>query len=152
MKNKILIPVAEPDFSLRVLPHIQRFFIPADTELILLRIEPEPHLIEIKRPAGENINIYVDQQEDNLRAKFKSDMMPLANSLESAGYDVTVQVKIGEPEARIEGMIAQEKIDLVAMSTHGRSGLDRLLHGSVAEHVLRHSSVPVLLFHPPEEA
>ncbi len=41
--------------------------------------------------------------------------------------------------------------DLIALSTHGRSGLRRVLLGSVAEEVLRRSHVPVLLFPPPEE-
>ena len=38
--------------------------------------------------------------------------------------------------------------DLIAMSTHGRGGVRRLLLGSVAEGVLRHATVPVLLFPP----
>lgn len=41
-----------------------------------------------------------------------------------------------------------EKADYIAMATHGRSGLRRLLLGSVAEQVLRHSSVPVILYPP----
>ncbi|MGW8318978.1 MAG: universal stress protein [Candidatus Promineifilaceae bacterium] len=42
----------------------------------------------------------------------------------------------------------QEDVDLVAMSTHGRSGLSELLFGSVAEAVVAGVSVPVLLVHP----
>lgn len=42
----------------------------------------------------------------------------------------------------------KEKADYIAMATHGRSGLRRLLLGSVAEQVLRHSHVPVVLYPP----
>jgi nucleotide-binding universal stress UspA family protein len=42
----------------------------------------------------------------------------------------------------------REKADFIAMATHGRSGLRRLLLGSVAEQVIRHSHVPVLLYPP----
>jgi nucleotide-binding universal stress UspA family protein len=38
-------------------------------------------------------------------------------------------------------------VDLIVMATHGRSGVDRLLHGSVAAHVLHHTHVPLLLLH-----
>lgn len=44
---------------------------------------------------------------------------------------------------------ASTKADYVAMATHGRSGLRRLLLGSVAELVLRHAHVPVVLYPPP---
>jgi len=43
----------------------------------------------------------------------------------------------------------QEGAQLIAMATHGRSGLRRLLLGSVAEQVIRHSTVPVLVYPPP---
>jgi nucleotide-binding universal stress UspA family protein len=42
-----------------------------------------------------------------------------------------------------------EKIGLIAMTTHGRSGLPRLLFGSVAERILRTATVPVLLLKAP---
>jgi nucleotide-binding universal stress UspA family protein len=51
----------------------------------------------------------------------------------------------------IEQAIRYHHIDLVAMTTHGRTGLRRVLLGSVAEHVLRHITVPVLLLHPVEK-
>jgi nucleotide-binding universal stress UspA family protein len=43
------------------------------------------------------------------------------------------------------------KIDLIAMSTHGRSGFNHLIFGSVAEKVLHTSHGPILLIHPPQE-
>ena len=50
-------------------------------------------------------------------------------------------------EAIIERARAGD-IDLVAMTTHGRSGISRLIFGSVAEQVLRHVTIPVLLVRP----
>lgn len=43
-----------------------------------------------------------------------------------------------------------DDVDLIAMSTHGHGGLGRLVFGSVTDHVLRHSPVPVLVMRPPE--
>ena len=50
----------------------------------------------------------------------------------------------GEPAEAILGAVAQTRADLLVMGTHGRGGLTRLLLGSVAEKVLRHSPVPVV--------
>ena len=44
--------------------------------------------------------------------------------------------------------IEESRADLVVMSTHGRSGLDRWRFGSVAQRIVRHSSVPIVLIHP----
>ena len=54
----------------------------------------------------------------------------------------------GDPAEEIVRYIETEGIDLVVMSTHGRKGLDRVLFGSVANHVVTTSSVPVLTVNP----
>ena len=51
----------------------------------------------------------------------------------------------GEPSAAICRLAESEHVDLIVMSSHGRSGLSRLLLGSVAESVLRHAPCPVLI-------
>jgi nucleotide-binding universal stress UspA family protein len=51
----------------------------------------------------------------------------------------------GEPSARICALAESEDIDLIVMSSHGRTGLLRLVMGSVAENVLRHATCPVLI-------
>ena len=55
-----------------------------------------------------------------------------------------VKVIPGDPAEEIVRYIDAEGIDLVVMSTHGRKGLDRILFGSVANHVVTTSSVPVM--------
>jgi len=57
-------------------------------------------------------------------------------------------VRVGNAAVEIVRCAGDEQVDLIAMSTHGRSGLDRALHGSVAEAVLRTAGRPVLLTRP----
>jgi len=59
------------------------------------------------------------------------------------------EVRRGEPADVICKFAEEEGADLIVMTTHGRSGLSRLLMGSVAEHVLRHSPCPVLTVRTP---
>lgn len=63
------------------------------------------------------------------------------------GVEVTVDVISAQDVAAAICTYAAEKgMDLIAMSTHGRTGFRRLVLGSVAEHVLRHSPVPVMVY------
>ena len=60
------------------------------------------------------------------------------------GVDIRVVVKEGKPAGTILGVVAETKADLVVMGTHGRSRLDHLLIGSVAERVVRKAPCAVL--------
>ncbi len=63
----------------------------------------------------------------------------------------TAVVRGGVPE-RITEYATEQDVDLIAMSTHGRTGLSRVLLGSVTERVVRAAPVPVLTIRPDEEA
>jgi nucleotide-binding universal stress UspA family protein len=65
--------------------------------------------------------------------------------LRGDGLTVHTEVLPGSPAQAILFAAQVHKVDLIAMSTHGRSGLSHVLLGSVAEEVLRHSECPVLL-------
>lgn len=72
-----------------------------------------------------------------------------AARLESSPAQITPVLAVGKPEAEIARYADQHGADLIAMSTHGRSMLARMLVGSVTDRVIRTSPVPVLVFHPP---
>jgi nucleotide-binding universal stress UspA family protein len=63
--------------------------------------------------------------------------------------DETVVLEAADVPRAIVDFAHKKKADFVAMATHGRSGLRRLLLGSVAEQVVRHAHVPVVLYPPP---
>jgi hypothetical protein len=65
-------------------------------------------------------------------------------SLNERGVTTTTEVRTGIP-AEVILAEASEPSDLVAMSTHGRSGVDRWFLGSVADAVVRHGDIPVLV-------
>lgn len=72
--------------------------------------------------------------------------------------DILPQVKIregvelGVPAKRIVEKAKEEKVDMIVMSTHGRTGLLRMLIGSVTEKVVRQATCPVLSVRPTKEA
>jgi nucleotide-binding universal stress UspA family protein len=74
----------------------------------------------------------------------------VAATLRKATASVEVIVSEGSPAETIAAEAADRGADLIAMTTHGRTGLQRLVIGSVAERVLARSPVPVLLMRPSE--
>ncbi len=140
--NKVLIPVGDSDFSLHVLPHITRLLEPAKNELILLHVAPTPSGVTV----DEQVVVYAEQEAASMEAESIATIQPYVRSLEEIGYHVTPVVSFGDPAKEIERFVAERDIDLVAMATHGRTGLARMILGSVAQQVVSHVDAPVLLY------
>ncbi len=74
-----------------------------------------------------------------------------AEAAKIAGGRVTTEKAIGEPAAEIVSFAKSAGVDLVVVGTHGRTGLRHALLGSVAERVVRKSTVPVLTVRDSEQ-
>jgi nucleotide-binding universal stress UspA family protein len=72
---------------------------------------------------------------------------------ETVPEDISVEVLVetGDPAMVIADAAVREKIDVIVLATHGLTGLSHLLMGSVAEKVVRHAAVPVLIVRQSEE-
>lgn len=69
----------------------------------------------------------------------------VAKNLQLNGYEVEIEVAGGDPADVILAFAEKSHVDMVVMSTHGRSGLDRLLFGSVTNKVVNNSHCPVIV-------
>ncbi|HJV55180.1 MAG TPA: universal stress protein [Methylomirabilota bacterium] len=129
-----------------IIPFILDIAGPLDLEVILLRVLPPlpPVVVEgaayvpVEDPVAERI----DAQEY---------LAPVAIELRNKGVRVATEVRSGDPAQEIVAAAGDAGADLIAMSTHGRGGLGRLIFGSVAEAVLRAAKIPVLLMRTTEE-
>jgi nucleotide-binding universal stress UspA family protein len=86
----------------------------------------------------------IEDVEDRM-AEARQYLAPLADRLAARGVRVRADVRRGDPVREIVAAAGEIDADLIAMTTHGRSGLRRLLFGSVAEEVLRQAEIPVFL-------
>lgn len=132
--KKILVPLDGSDLAAKVVRPLERLLHRAAAELTLLRVvEPRTAVDHDRLPAVEL------EMQDTLRTV-----------REAVGPEVQVRLALvrGEPAAEIVRWAQDTGADLVAMSTHGRTGLDRLVRGSVAEQVLRTCDAPLLLCSP----
>jgi nucleotide-binding universal stress UspA family protein len=140
-KNKVLIPLDDSEFSMGVLPHVTNLLAPDRNELFLLHVAPRPNSTIV----NDELVVYADQEAESIKEQNRETVEPLVHSLEKLGYQVSPECAFGDPAKEIERFVEERDIDLVAMTTHGREGLSRLLHGSVAQHILHHLYVPILL-------
>ncbi len=72
----------------------------------------------------------------------------MASSIRAAGLVVDCVAAPGAPGETIVRYARENKVDLIAMSTNGRGGLGQTLFGSVAQHVVKESGLPMLLIRP----
>lgn len=73
----------------------------------------------------------------------RQELAALGRQAEAMGASVEIMVRSGEPTRQILAVAARRSAQLIVMGTHGRTGLRRLLAGSIAESVLRHANCPV---------
>jgi nucleotide-binding universal stress UspA family protein len=161
-ERTILVPLDGSAFARTVLGALDSLFDPASVHLTLLRVGETPQHVgavperrtvtaEMMLPEIEpEAQVWDSQEWDSARQRLRDDLASDARRLERDGWSVEVATAFGDPAEEIVAWCRDHEPDLVAMATHGRSGLSRALLGSVAERALRQVAVPVLLLRPDE--
>ena len=126
--RKILVPSDGSEASLAFLPDLQTFLAPGGTITLLL----SRGTASVRPLTG--MEAHFGLVEQRLR------------QMEWKGQPYPVVVLTGDPASDILDWSENNKCDLIAMSTHGRSGFRRFWLGSVTEKVARHAPCPVLVF------
>jgi nucleotide-binding universal stress UspA family protein len=103
--------------------------------------------VDMPRDAPSRLQPMIQQAETHAHDYLRRVVQQLTN----AGITVRSGVTVGDAAVEIVRYAEQEEMDLIALATHGRSGLQRWLYGSVAEKVLHTTHTPLLLVRPTEE-
>ena len=160
MYEHILVPLDGSELAEEVLEHVTPIAEKFGSELILLEVVPtfaeivgqtmprdtfaSPTVVDISVDAAEEAHESEQQQAASYLGAKKAE-------LEAKGLKATVLVY--EHASTPQGILAaaaESGADLVAMSTHGRTGLGRAVFGSVADEVMRKTGLPVLLIRKQE--
>jgi nucleotide-binding universal stress UspA family protein len=143
--ERVLIPLDGSELAETILPFAERIAGPLDTEVVLLRVV-EP----LSAIAGLGTGGVVGPDALFLRQlEAKRYLADVGKRLEAKGLRVRIVLGLGTPGSEITATATAEKADLIALTTHGRTGLWRTILGSVAEEVLRGATVPVLMIRKP---
>jgi len=142
MYKKILVPLDGSALAECVLPHVKAIAVGCGTgQVVLLRVvEPLPAGI----PPAVDFEVV---QKAGVKAA-EGYLVKVKAQLSKEGLNVEAKVLTGRPAETITDFAQREKVDLIALATHGRSGISRWVFGSVADRLVRSSSVPILLIRP----
>jgi len=161
---RLVIPLDDSLFSRSVLPYVERTFPPGQWGLALLRVAQPPAVRRVPAAAGAAglpggglhmaapsspsapLGGFPSQRVEGERERLESRLQRDASTMRAKGYEVAVEVRFGAaPVAEIARFVREEEADAVAMATHGRTALGRLVRGSVAEGLLHRVGVPLFL-------
>ena len=148
MYKKILVPLDGSPLSESSLAHVKTI-IPAGsgTEVVLLRIV-EPISSFDASALAQSVYLIGDVLGRKTE-EAKIYVARVAGELKSQGYLVRSEVVNGQPAEAILNYVEKNNVDLIAMTSHGRTGISRWAFGSVADKVLRHAKIPILLVSTP---
>lgn len=145
--KRILVPVDLSHASTMLLQYANAFAEKFAAKLVFLFVAEDPYSY-----TGLPVEIRLDPFDENVEAFARRSMK---NFFEENRGQVTGKyenvVVTGHPAREIINFAAREKIDLIIIGTHGFTGLDRMIFGSVAEKVLKMAPCPVLVVNTYQE-
>ncbi len=140
--RRVLVPVDFSDSSLSALRYAAGLALKFHASLTVVHVVPADYgWLGIGQEASRGYDeVLRSQAADRLRA--------LAESHIPQNVSANLEVRLGRPAEEIAAAAAESNSDLILLSTHGHTGLDRYLVGSVADRVARLAPCPVFLMRP----
>jgi CBS domain-containing protein/nucleotide-binding universal stress UspA family protein len=135
----ILVPLDGASGSEAVLETIGEIARAEDASVRLLSVHPPAHEVEVEG----RILAFADQETARVEAEAQDYLKRVAVSLGSVS--LSFAVRFGEPVEQIVAEAEAASATLIAMASHRRTGIARIVKGSVAEHVERTTTIPVML-------
>jgi nucleotide-binding universal stress UspA family protein len=140
--KRIVVPLDGSVASETIIPYVERIATACNAGVLLLAAVDKP------RDWGENTGGDLKGERHEAESYLRRLQARLASSI---GSDVEAEVVNSEPAAGILAAAGRQHPDLIAMTTHGRSGVARWVLGSIATKVLHATHTPLLLVRPPTE-
>ena len=142
--RKVLVPLDFSDEAGAALSYAGKFAAQYGSQLVLLHVvEPMVYPSELGYPSLAALPPQIEYERAG-----RTGLARLARQL-PAGVKADTRIRVGQPYIEIVEAAKDPGVDLIIISTHGRSGLAHVLMGSTAERVVRHAPVPVLTIRAP---
>lgn len=140
--QNILVPIDGSDTSLAVIPHVAEFAKQFNSKIIIAEVMTLDPYVAAKYLAGEQSNLLIERAR-----KYSQDNLENAKQkFAEAGVEVSTELLEGEKIPKtIAQAIEKLNIDLVILSSHGRSGVQKFILGSVAQKLITELSIPVMV-------
>ena len=142
--DKVLVPLDGSKESEAVIPYVEELASKLDGEVVLLHVTAPAYPVYII-PADPVPVAFSEEEMEQVRSKAQGYLEEVGSTLIAKGIKTKSEVRFGSAAEEIIRIADEIDADLVAMSTHGRSGISRWAFGSTADRVLQAGSTPVLL-------
>jgi len=142
MYKTILVPVDGSKRAEAIFSYVEKLARMNDAKAIFLRVEEEPILL------GRDEIIQIDKYREDYEARIilsKAYLDTLKTTFHEKGIHAVTRLAYGSVVKAILTVAADTGADLIALATHGLSGLARVSYGSVAAGVLQAADIPILL-------
>ena len=145
MQKKILLPLDGSPTAEEIIPHIEEFAAGLKAKVILFQVLPRGY-----QPRNSYVPLPENALETN-KAGVAAYLNSVGSRLKEKGIEISIgealstKIDFGNAANAILQFAGQIQADLVAMTTHGRSGVGRWVMGSVAERILQEGNTPLLL-------
>jgi nucleotide-binding universal stress UspA family protein len=143
---KILVAVDDSPHSERAVEFVTRMRWPGGSRLIVTCVmQPGMSLLPATAPDAKHrpVDLHAEQ-----RRHHEAVVTRCLNRLRAAGFSTEGLVVEGDPREQLVQLVERERIDLLVMGSRGRSGLARLMLGSVSGHAVSHAPCSVLVVKP----
>jgi nucleotide-binding universal stress UspA family protein len=127
-----------------ILPQVEKVLAAHPAKVILMKVEPYVEFAALKISTDEYLALNVTAEMEA-----RQYLEQIGKRLEALGAETVVEVNFNKPEQEIGTLSKYHHVDLIAMATHGRTGIERLLKGSVTEDVLHQLHQPMLVARMP---
>jgi nucleotide-binding universal stress UspA family protein len=140
MYKKILVPLDGSEFAEKALDEAEKLAKSFDSEIILLQVVP---FLPIYGSPELVTPLIIDEKQKESAERY---LINLSEELKKRGFKVTSAVRTGhQVPAEIIDFSKESGVDLIVMSTSGRSGISRWVLGSVTHKVVTRAETPILL-------
>jgi nucleotide-binding universal stress UspA family protein len=143
MFAKILYPTDFSDVSKKALEYIKKLKEAGTKEVIVLHVIDEREIGHMSHIPG--IHLDADELEKLRKERARKATNAIEAELRESGFQVKVRIEEGIPLREILRVEKEEDISVIVIGSHGKSAVEEMLLGSVAEKVIRKSSKPVLV-------
>ena len=146
MIQKIVVPLDGSKLAECALPYAEEIASKMDVEVVLVSVTERVQGYEPVRAPGKMFEVdYVPVGIGKMEKQATRYMDRIVKKFEGKGIKVSQEVLLGDPAEEIIIYAELKKCDLIIMASHGRGGISRWLHGSVAEKVFRAAGIPVMI-------
>ncbi len=155
MYEKILVPLDGSKVGEAALPYVEELvtkLLPGTrVEITLLQVVSSLSHYIVAGEASAQVP-YTEQEVEQIKKRATDYLDQAGESLRTGGATVKLRVSVGRAAEEIIKAADEIEADMIAMSTHGRSGISRWAFGSVTDRVLRSGDRPILMVRAPKEA